>query len=130
VEVTGTVEDIRPYLARGCVYVVPLLVGGGTRIKIFEAMAAGKAVVSTTIGAEGLPIEPGENILLSDDPESLAKHIVELLTDPARRQRIGASARRLVAESYSWNAVGKTMASVLEAAAAGFQQAVREKKTT
>jgi polysaccharide biosynthesis protein PslH len=121
VEVTGTVDDIRPYLGRGCVYVVPLLVGGGTRIKIFEAMAAGKAVVSTTIGAEGLPVKHGENILLADDPESLAKCVVELLSDEARRKQMGDSARKLVAESYSWKAVGRTMAEALETAAVQYK---------
>jgi sugar transferase (PEP-CTERM/EpsH1 system associated) len=125
VEVTGTVDDIRPYLARGCVYVVPLHVGGGTRIKIFEAMAAGKAVVSTTIGAEGLPVNPGENILLADDAETFVKYVVELLSDRARREQIGDAARRLVSESYSWRAVGKTLANVLEDVALGCVPAAR-----
>lgn len=118
VVVTGTVDDIRPYLARGSVYVVPLRVGGGTRIKIFEAMAAGKAVVSTTIGAEGLPVRTEENILLADEPETLAKSVIELLSDRVKRERIGENARKLVAENYSWKAVGKTLADVLEGVAA------------
>ena len=120
VEVTGTVDDIRPYLARGSVYVVPLRVGGGTRIKIFEAMAAGKAVVSTTIGAEGLPVSHGENVLLADEPESLAKYVVELLGDRARREKIGNSARKLVTESYSWRAVGKALSNVMEKVSAEY----------
>lgn len=115
--VTGTVEDIRPYMGRGSVYVVPLLVGGGTRIKIFEAMAAGKAVVSTTIGAEGLPVRHGENILLADDPEAFANSVIDLISDPARRLKLGQAARELVAGSYSWNAVGKTLSGVLQLAA-------------
>jgi sugar transferase (PEP-CTERM/EpsH1 system associated) len=114
--VTGTVEDIRPYMHRGSVYVVPLLVGGGTRIKIFEAMAAGKAVVSTTIGAEGLPVSHGENILLADDPASFANSIIDLISDPARRRKLGQAARELVASSYSWHAVGKTLGGVLQTA--------------
>jgi glycosyltransferase involved in cell wall biosynthesis len=125
VEVTGTVKDIRPYLGRGCVYVVPLFVGGGTRIKIYEAMASGKAVVSTNIGAEGLPVHGGEDILLADDPEAFAKCVVDLLANPARRKQIGESARRLVSENYSWNAVGKNLANVLEAVAAEFAPTVR-----
>ena len=68
VEVTGRVEDVRPYLADAAVYVVPLRIGGGTRLKIFEAMAAGRAVVSTSVGAEGLPTENGRHLLLADDP--------------------------------------------------------------
>lgn len=126
VEVTGTVDDIRPYLSRGSVYVVPLRVGGGTRIKIFEAMAAGKAVVSTTIGAEGLPVQDGENILLADDAETFAKCVVDLLSDDVRRKNLGAAARKLVSENYSWKAVGKTMAKVLEAVATEHAPAVRE----
>jgi len=123
IEVTGTVDDIRPYMARGSVYVVPLLVGGGTRIKIFEAMAAGKAVVSTTIGAEGLPVTHGKDILLADEPENLARSVTELLWDANRRQCIGAAARKLVAENYSWKAVGKTLARVLENTAAQYKAA-------
>jgi len=118
IEVTGTVDDIRPYMAKGAVYVVPLLVGGGTRIKIFEAMAAGKAVVSTTIGAEGLPVTHGRDIMLADDPASLARSVVEVLRDAGRRRSIGSAARRLVAENYSWKAVGKILANVLENVAA------------
>jgi polysaccharide biosynthesis protein PslH len=126
VEVTGTVDDIRPYLARGSVYVVPLRVGGGTRIKIFEAMAAGKAVVSTTIGAEGLPVSHGENVLLADEPESLARNIVELLGDRARREKIGNSARKLVTESYSWRAVGKILSNVMEKVSAEYVPPARK----
>jgi sugar transferase (PEP-CTERM/EpsH1 system associated) len=121
IEVTGTVDDIRPYMAKGAVYVVPLLVGGGTRIKIFEAMAAGKAVVSTTIGAEGLPVTDGKDIVLADEPRSLARSVGELLGDANRRRSIGAAARKLVAENYSWKAVGKTLANVLESTAAQFK---------
>jgi glycosyltransferase involved in cell wall biosynthesis len=126
VEVTGTVDDIRPYLARGSVYVVPLLIGGGTRIKIFEAMAAGKAVVSTTIGAEGLPVQHGENILLADDAETLARSVADLLGDAVRRKNMGAAARKLVSENYSWKAVGKSMARVLAEVAAKHAPPVRE----
>jgi glycosyltransferase involved in cell wall biosynthesis len=118
IEVTGTVDDIRPYMKRGSVYVVPLLVGGGTRIKIFEAMAAGKAVVSTTIGAEGLPVRHNENILLADDPISFANSVVQLLSDHARRTRMGDAARELVAQNYSWRAVGQSLSEVLKAASA------------
>lgn len=127
IEVTGTVEDIRPYMAKGAVYVVPLLVGGGTRIKIFEAMAAGKAVVSTTIGAEGLPVTHGKDVLLADDPESFAKEIVDLLRNTSHRREIGSAARKLVAENYSWKAVGKTLADVLEGTAERFAAAQSEK---
>ena len=72
VEVTGRVDDVRPHIARGAVYVVPLRIGGGTRLKIFEAMAMGKAVVSTTVGAEGLPVTPGRDLVIADEPARFA----------------------------------------------------------
>lgn len=107
VEVTGTVPDVRPYLAGAAVVVVPLLVGGGTRIKIFEAMAMGKAVVSTTIGAEGLPVEPGEHLILADDPEDLAAAVVGLMGDPGRRAALGAAARRLVVDRFGTEPIAR-----------------------
>jgi sugar transferase (PEP-CTERM/EpsH1 system associated) len=105
IEVTGTVPDIRPYLGSAAVYVVPLRIGGGTRIKIFEAMAMGKAVVSTSIGAEGLPVTHGENIILADNPQDFAAGILRLLASKDERQRIGMAARQLVETQYSWSAV-------------------------
>ncbi len=103
--VTGRVDDVRPHMREACVYVVPLRIGGGTRIKIFEAMAMGKPVVSTTIGAEGLPVTNGDNILLADTPMAFATRTVDLLTQPAMRQRLGEAARALVESRYSWETV-------------------------
>ncbi len=105
VVVTGAVEDIRPYLAKAALSVVPQRSGSGTRIKIFEAMAMGKAVVSTTMGAEGLPVRHGENIILADDPADFARHVVQLLRDPQRRAQLGRAARQLVEENYGWPSV-------------------------
>ncbi|PYS28429.1 MAG: hypothetical protein DMG11_12710, partial [Acidobacteria bacterium] len=92
VQVTGGVDDIRPYVRKAAVYVVPLRIGGGTRIKIFEAMAMGSSIVSTSVGAEGLPVEHGKNILLADSPEDFAEHTIALLTQRAERERIGREA--------------------------------------
>jgi sugar transferase (PEP-CTERM/EpsH1 system associated) len=114
--VTGAVEDIRPYLAKAALCVVPLRSGSGTRIKIFEAMAMGKAVVSTSMGAEGLPVRHGENIILADDPADFARQVVDLLRDPPRRQRLGHAARQLVEQSYGWPAVAAYFDSIMEAA--------------
>jgi sugar transferase (PEP-CTERM/EpsH1 system associated) len=113
IHVTGTVPDIRPYLENACVYVVPLRIGGGTRIKIFEAMAMGKAVVSTSIGAEGLPVTHGENILLADQPEDFAETVVRLLSNANEQNRIGTAARQLVEHHYSWAAVTDVLDSTL-----------------
>jgi len=114
VEVTGTVDDIRPFIGRAKVYVVPLRVGGGTRIKIFEAMAMGKAVVSTTVGAEGLPVSDGENIILADDPEHFAREVVGLLRQGDTRRRLGDAGGKLVRENYTWDAVARCFADICE----------------
>jgi sugar transferase (PEP-CTERM/EpsH1 system associated) len=114
VEVTGGVEDIRPYVQRGSVYVVPLRVGSGTRLKIFEAMAMGKAVVSTTVGAEGLPVQSGKDILLADTPEAFANAVVRLLGDSALRADLGRAARELVVQKHSWASVAQDFESTLE----------------
>jgi sugar transferase (PEP-CTERM/EpsH1 system associated) len=118
VELTGWVEDVRPSLARGAVCIVPLRIGSGTRLKIFEAMAMGKAVVSTSIGAEGLPVRPGENIVLADDPGAFAQSVGSLLRDATRRREIGRAARKLVAENYSWARIAEDFAAVLADVAA------------
>lgn len=113
IEITGMVEDIRPFVHRAAVYVVPLRIGGGTRLKIFEAMAMGKAVVSTRIGAEGLPVHPGQDILIADDPEEFADTTIRLLRDPARREELGRTARELVNKTYSWDAAVQPFETVL-----------------
>jgi polysaccharide biosynthesis protein PslH len=112
-KVTGRVEDIRPYMRDSAVYVVPLRIGGGTRIKIFEAMAMGKPVVSTTIGAEGLPVKHGETILLADTAEEFANSLELLFRDAALRGRIARSARELVELSHSWTSVALRFDSVV-----------------
>ena len=103
--ITGTVSDVRPYVAEAAVYVVPLRVGGGTRLKIFEALAMGKAVVSTRVGAEGLPIVPDRHFLQADSPAAFAQAVISLLKDADRRRALGLAGRRLVEERYSWSQV-------------------------
>ena len=114
--VTGTVDDVRPAVAEGAVCVVPLRVGGGTRVKIFEAFAMGKAVVSTTIGAEGLAVDPGHDVILADDPDVFAASVVTLLEDPARRRALGAAARRAVEERHGWAGVARQFQAHLQEA--------------
>ena len=111
--VTGTVEDIRPYLAKAAVCVVPLRSGSGTRIKIFEAMAMGKAVVSTTVGAEGLPVRHAENIILADTPADFARQVVHLLRDSQRRAQLGQAARQFVEENCGWPAAAAHFDQIL-----------------
>jgi sugar transferase (PEP-CTERM/EpsH1 system associated) len=105
VQVTGLVDDVRPHMADAAVFVVPLRIGGGTRLKIFEALSMAKAVVSTTVGAEGLPLAPGRHFLRADDPAAFAEAVTSLLRDSARRRAIGSAGRRLVEERYSWSKV-------------------------
>lgn len=105
IKVTGTVPDVRPYLWGSKVSIVPLRVGGGTRLKIYEAMAASVPVVSTKIGAEGLEIEDGRNIAIGDEPQAFADRCVELLNDSCACQRMAARALEIVSERYSWEVV-------------------------
>jgi glycosyltransferase involved in cell wall biosynthesis len=118
VRVTGRVDDVRPYMKDAAVYVVPLRIGGGTRLKIFEAMSMGKAVVSTTIGAEGLPVTDGEHVMLADDPASFARAVIDLLRDAGRRARLETAARALVLERYDWSAVAGDLEDALQNIAA------------
>ena len=132
VRLTGWVEDIRPFVARGSICIVPLRIGGGTRLKIFEAMAMSKAVVSTPVGAEGLPVQAGDNILLADTPRNFADSVISLLRNPEERKRMGASARVLVQENYSWPRVAENFARTLHDAVSAFKPSftAREVQTT
>lgn len=103
VELVGYVEDVRQELARAMVSVVPLRVGGGTRLKILESMAAGTPVVTTSIGCEGLEIEPGRHLLVGDTPEAFARCVTELLGDDDLRRRMASDARSLVESRYDWS---------------------------
>jgi polysaccharide biosynthesis protein PslH len=102
IEVTGTVDDVRPHLARASIMILPLRVGGGTRIKVFEGMAAGLALVSTRIGTEGLPVVDGEHAMLADEPAAFADAVVSLIQNPDRRQRMANVSRDWVRQNFSW----------------------------
>ena len=110
VAVTGTVADVRPYLSKAAVCVVPLRIGGGTRLKIFEALAMGKAVVSTSVGAEGLPLQVGRHFLRADAAGGFAAAVTGLLRSRPRRQELGLAGRQLVREHYSWSQVSREFA--------------------
>lgn len=121
VEVTGSVPSVLDHLREAAVVVVPLRVGGGTRLKIYEAMAAGKAVVSTSIGAEGLDVHHGTDVMLADDPETFAEATITLLRDEELRRRYEREAARLAAK-YDWSAIGERFADVLGTVARPGQQ--------
>ncbi len=111
--VTGSVDDVRPYLWQSTVSIVPLRIGGGTRLKIYEAMAARIPVVSTAVGAEGLDISDGENIRIADSPEHFAQACLALLADSDVRRRMIVQAWEMVAACYSWEVVSRKFEQLL-----------------
>lgn len=113
VVLTGYLEDVRPAVAQSQVCVVPLLTGGGTRLKILEAMALGTPVVSTTKGAEGLEATPGEDILIADEPTAFANAILRLLDDAALRTKLAANGQGLVLERYGWDQIAGKLDQLL-----------------
>jgi polysaccharide biosynthesis protein PslH len=117
ISVTGTVPDVRPYLEAASVVVVPLRVGGGTRIKIYEAMGMERAVVSTTIGAEGLDVRDGKHIVLADDPDAFADAVIGLLRSPERAADIGHASASHVRTHFGWASVAEQFAERCSTAA-------------
>jgi glycosyltransferase involved in cell wall biosynthesis len=101
----GQVDDIRPYVTQASVYIVPLRVGGGTRLKILDAMAMGKAIVSTAVGCEGIKVQDGKDIMIADEPKKFAAAILQLLHDQKLREEIGANARTTAEQRYSWKII-------------------------
>ena len=115
VVVTGRVDDVRPYMERAAAYVVPLRIGGGTRLKIYEAMAMEKAIVSTTVGAEGLPVTDGKELRIADTPETFAAAVIDLLTNRQAAEQLGHDAASVVRERFGWDGVAKRFAEICEA---------------
>lgn len=113
VHVTGTVDDVRPYLERAGVFVVPLRIGGGSRLKILEALAMGRAVVSTSVGAEGLEVMHDRHVVLADDPQTFAKAVLRLLDDPEQCRKLAAAGRRLVERCYDWDTLAGRFGSFI-----------------
>ncbi len=117
VTVTGTVDDVRPYLRRAAVYVVPLRIGGGSRIKILEALAMKKAVVSTPVGAEGLNVTDGKEVLIGRDESEFADYVLNCLRDGELCRRLGENGRTLVEKDYRWEELGGKYSRYLESVA-------------
>lgn len=115
IEVTGTVPDVRPYYRDAWLAVVPLRVGGGTRLKILEAMAAGVPVISTGLGAEGLSAEPGRDYLLADTPREMVQAALDLAGNPDHHATIASAGRELARSRYDWGALGDRLAERLMA---------------
>ena len=116
VVVTDRVDDVKPYIARATVYVVPLRIGGGTRLKILEALAMGKVVVSTSVGAEGLNLTE-EEIMIADEPAKFADSILQLMEDESKRRKLGEKGRRRVETEYDWRRIGERLQRLYESVA-------------
>jgi polysaccharide biosynthesis protein PslH len=116
IEVTGFVDAVEPYIDAAAVVIVPLRLGGGTRLKIVEAMSKAKPIVSTRVGAEGIDVVDGESALLADDPQAFADRVEQVLADTALAKRLGAAARRLAVDHYSWPALVSRLERVYEQA--------------
>ena len=118
VQVTGSVPDVRPYLERGSAFAVPIRIGGGTRLKIFEAMAMELPVVSTTIGAEGLPLRNDHEVLLRDDPASFAAALIDVLTDASRSAQLANAAAARVRAEFGWSHVAAQFSGICQSVCA------------
>ncbi len=124
IHVTGTVDDVRQYIARAALCVVPLRIGGGSRLKILEALAMKKAVVSTTVGAEGLNVSHGENILLADTEDYFSNCVVECINNPEKRESLGSAGYSLVKKQYDWAPLAQKLDEVWLEAKSGFNEGV------
>jgi glycosyltransferase involved in cell wall biosynthesis len=114
VVVTGWVEDVRPYIDAAALYVVPLRIGGGTRLKVLEAMAMGKAIVATALGCEGFDLVPDQELVVADTPTEFAAGVLALLQQPERREHLGRAAQRFAASRYDWRIIVPKMEKVYE----------------
>jgi sugar transferase (PEP-CTERM/EpsH1 system associated) len=112
IEVTGEIKDVRPYIEKAKVFVVPMRIGGGTRLKILEAMSMQKDVVSTSLGAEGIEYAEDVNIILADNPQIFADKVISLLENEKKAREIGFKSRELVCEKYNWDIIGKKLIGI------------------
>jgi glycosyltransferase involved in cell wall biosynthesis len=109
VTVTGWVDDVRPFMERAQVYLCPMRDGGGTRLKILDALAMGKAIVATTMALEGIDVVPERDVLVADDPSQFVAQVVRLVDDPDLAPRVGASGRDFAVQHFSWPVIGARM---------------------
>jgi sugar transferase (PEP-CTERM/EpsH1 system associated) len=126
--VTGRVDDVRPYIENAVAFIVPIRIGGGTRLKIYEAMAMEKPVISTTIGAEGLPVHDGAELLIADDARTFAEAVVKVLSDSELANQLGASAAQLVRRNFGWRGVAASFADLCSAATVSETSTVSDKR--
>ena len=126
--VTGRVDDVRPYIEDAVAFIVPIRIGGGTRLKIYEAMAMEKPVVSTTVGAEGLPVHDDAQLLIADSPKTFADAVVKVLSNSELAARLGTSAAQFVRQHFGWSGVAATFADLCRTAVASDAPTVTQKQ--
>jgi len=114
ITVTGRVDEVIPWLHKAKIFICPIRLGKGFRGKVLEAMAAGLPVVSTSLGAEGLPVEDGKNILIGNDPETFTNNVIKLFKDSELRQKVRVTGRKLIEEKFSWQAGVKVLEGIME----------------
>lgn len=119
IDVTGFVDDVRPYVARAALFLCPMRVGGGTRLKILDALAMGRVLVSTAVGVEGIPMREGEHYLRAETPQEFVEQMTRAAGDPALRDRLGAAGRALVEREYGWAPLGDRLEAAYASAARG-----------
>ncbi len=119
VRITGTVDDVRPYVADAAVFIVPLRFGGGTRLKILEAFAMGRPVVSTSLGCEGIEGQNGKHLIIADTPQQFSDAVIRLLSNEGLRNELSSNARRLAEEIYSWDVIGSKLLGYYDSLLAG-----------
>ncbi len=117
--IAGYVDDVRPYMQRASIFIAPMRCGSGTKVKVINAMAMGKAIVSSSVGAEGIKVESGKDLIIAEAPQEFADQILRLLQDPARLRQLGENARQVVERYYDWRVIYKKMDALYEKVAIG-----------
>ena len=121
IKMHGFVDDVRPYVQNAAVVIVPIRIGGGTRLKVLEAMSMGKAIVTTSIGVEGIRVEHGTHVLIADTPEDFAQCVSRVQKDEGLRNRLGKAARELVCARYQWKAIGESLLNAYQSVVGAHQ---------
>jgi len=121
--IAGYVDDVRPYMQRASIFIAPMRCGSGTKIKVINAMAMGKAIVPSSVGAEGIKVESGKDLIITDAPQEFADQVLRLLKDPARLRQMGENARQVVERYYDWRVIYKKMDALYEKVASSKRSA-------
>ena len=113
-EILGYVEDIRPHVSKAAVFIAPIISGSGTKLKVLTALALGKPVVTTSLGAEGIKVTPSDDLIIADNPKDFANETISLLKNAELRRKLGENGRNLIAREYSWKVITQKMNKIYE----------------